>query len=111
MGCLTLSLDVMEGDFGPSVIVPAALQALAIHPNLKLLLVGNPDVIFPLLPKAEDGGLLNRLTVIPTKLVISNEEKPSKAIRISRGTSMRVALELIKSKKLMGILVLVIQVL
>ncbi|AKC59971.1 phosphate acyltransferase PlsX [Blochmannia endosymbiont of Polyrhachis (Hedomyrma) turneri] len=102
MGFFTLSLDVMGGDFGPSVIVPAALQALAMHPNLKLLLVGDPDIICPILSRSENSDLLTRLTVIPTKLVISSEEKPSKAIRVSRGTSMRVALELIKLKKAQG---------
>ncbi|MDU5391362.1 MAG: phosphate acyltransferase, partial [Escherichia coli] len=45
---LTLALDVMGGDFGPSVTVPAALQALNSNSQLTLLLVGNPDAITPL---------------------------------------------------------------
>ncbi|MGP4123575.1 MAG: phosphate acyltransferase PlsX [Sodalis sp. (in: enterobacteria)] len=92
---LTLALDAMGGDFGPSVTVPAALQALVSYPQLKLLLVGNPVAINPLLVKT-NFVLLERLTVVPTQLVITSDAKLSQAIRLSRGTSMRVMLELIK---------------
>ena len=50
---LTLALDVMGGDFGPSVTVPAALQALNSNSQLTLLLVGDPDAITPLLATAD----------------------------------------------------------
>ena len=96
MTCLTLALDAMGGDFGPHVTVPASLQALASNPQLKLLLVGNPDTITPLLVNA-DPLLLERLQVIPAEHVIASDAKPSQAIRASRGTSMRIALELVKN--------------
>ncbi|BAE74332.1 Phosphate acyltransferase [Sodalis glossinidius str. 'morsitans'] len=92
---LTLALDAMGGDFGPAVTVPAALQALVSYPQLELLLVGNPAAIHSLLVKT-DSVLLERLTVIPAESVITSDAKPSQAIRASRGTSMRVALELIR---------------
>ncbi|WP_413734240.1 phosphate acyltransferase PlsX [Sodalis sp. RH21] len=92
---LTLALDAMGGDFGPAVTVPAALQALAYHPQLELLLVGSPAAINPLLAKT-DSVLLERLTVIPAESVIAGDAKPSHAIRASRGSSMRIMLELIK---------------
>lgn len=92
---LTLALDAMGGDFGPAVIVPAALQALTSYPQLKLLLVGNPEAINSLLIKT-DPTLLERLTVISAESVITSDVKPSQAIRASYGTSMRIALELIK---------------
>ncbi|WP_406704948.1 phosphate acyltransferase PlsX [Sodalis sp.] len=92
---LTLALDAMGGDFGPAVTVPAALQALVSYPQLELLLVGNPAAINPLLVKT-DSVLRERLTVIPAESVITSDAKPSQAIRASRGTSIRVALELIK---------------
>ncbi|OIV46133.1 phosphate acyltransferase [Sodalis sp. TME1] len=85
----------MGGDFGPAVTVPAALQALVSYPQLELLLVGNPAAINPLLVKT-DSVLRERLTVIPAESVITSDAKSSQAIRASRGTSMRVALELIK---------------
>lgn len=96
MTCLTLALDAMGGDFGPCVTVPASLQALASNPQLKLLLVGNPDTITPLLVNAAPL-LLERLQVIAAEHVIASDAKLSQAIRASRGTSMRIALELVKN--------------
>ncbi|MCA1175328.1 MULTISPECIES: phosphate acyltransferase PlsX [unclassified Pantoea] len=92
---LTLAVDAMGGDFGPCVTVPASLQALASHTHLVLLLVGDPDIISSFLAKA-DSSLLGRVQVIPAESVIASDAKPSQAIRNSRGSSMRVALELVK---------------
>lgn len=91
-----LALDAMGGDFGPIVTVPASLKALSLYPSLKLLLVGNPDEISSILSKS-DSLYLDRLTIIPSKSVISSNIRPAQAIRFSRDTSMRIALELIKS--------------
>ncbi|QKJ86772.1 Phosphate acyltransferase [Paramixta manurensis] len=85
----------MGGDFGPRVTVPAAMQALASHSQLHLLLVGDPDKITPLLAKA-DSAVTGRLQVIPAESVIASDAKPSQAVRNSRGSSMRIALELVK---------------
>lgn len=93
---LTLALDVMGGDFGPSVTVPASLQALISNSELDLLLVGIPDDITPFLTKA-DPSLLERIRIIPAESVIASDMRASQAIRASKGSSMRVALELIKS--------------
>lgn len=93
---LTLALDAMGGDVGPCVTVPAALQALASNPGLHLLLVGDPAALNPLLAKV-DSVLLSRLDIVPAESVIASDARPSQAIRASRGTSMRIALELIKT--------------
>lgn len=95
---LTLAVDAMGGDFGPCVTVPAALQALASHSQLVLLLVGDPDTISSFFAKA-DSSLLRRVQVIPAESVIASDAKPSQAIRQSRGSSMRVALELVVAGK------------
>jgi len=84
----------MGGDFGPSVTVPAALQALHSNPQLTLLLVGHPDAITPLLAKA-DFDQRSRLQVIPAQSVIASDVRPAQAVRNSRGSSMRIALELV----------------
>lgn len=95
---LVLALDAMGGDFGPSVTVPASLKAVGLYPKLKLLLVGNPDVIQPILNASKLYiKYIDRLIIVPAQSVISDHIKPSQAIRLSRNTSMRVALELIKS--------------
>ncbi|MDR7341946.1 glycerol-3-phosphate acyltransferase PlsX [Pantoea alhagi] len=95
---LTLAIDAMGGDFGPCVTVPAALQALALHSQLQLLLIGDSAAITPLLAKA-DSAVKRRLQVIPAESVIASDAKPSQAIRQSRGSSMRIALELVKEGK------------
>ena len=75
---LTLALDVMGGDFGPSVTVPAALQALNSNSQLTLLLVGDPDAITPLLAKA-DFEQRSRLQIIPAQSVIASDARPAQA--------------------------------
>lgn len=85
----------MGGDFGPSVTVPAALQALDANSQLNLFLVGDPELITPLLAKA-DFEQRSRLHIIAAKSVIASDARPSQAIRASRGSSMRMALDLVK---------------
>lgn len=86
----------MGGDFGPRITVPACLRALASNPHLKILLVGQPDSISPLLAN-QNAELISRLRVIPAEHIVANDAKPSQAIRASKGTSMRVALDLVKT--------------
>lgn len=87
---------MMGGDFGPAVTVPAALQALIADPVLNLLLVGQPDLIKPLLI-GSDPSLLNRLQIIPALDTITNSAEPFKAIRHSQGSSMREMLEMVRN--------------
>ncbi|HCH49790.1 MAG TPA: phosphate acyltransferase PlsX [Proteus sp.] len=93
---LTIALDAMGGDFGPRITVPACLRALASNPHLKILLVGQPDSISPLLAN-QNAELISRLQIIPAEHIVANDAKPSQAIRASKGTSMRVALDLVKT--------------
>ena len=86
----------MGGDFGPCVTVPAAMQALASDSHLYLLLVGDPDEIKKSLATV-DSDLSSRLQIIPAESVIASDVKPSQAIRASRGSSMRIALEQVKA--------------
>ncbi|WP_261640773.1 phosphate acyltransferase PlsX [Erwinia mallotivora] len=92
---LTLAIDAMGGDFGPCVTVPAAMQALASYSQLYLLLVGDPDAISTSLATA-DPALRARLQIIPAGSVIASDARASQAIRHSKGSSMRIALELVK---------------
>ena len=85
----------MGGDFGPCVTVPAAMQALASHSQLHLLLVGNPDEISTSLAKA-DSALRARVQIIAAESVIASDARPSQAIRASKGSSMRIALEQVR---------------
>ncbi|OCG13828.1 phosphate acyltransferase [Gilliamella sp. wkB292] len=94
----------MSGDFGPRVIVPAAIQALNCYPNLSIFLVGDPTEINLFLSK-ENAKFVkqyqqdHRLTLIESTSVIANDMKPAYAIRHSHGSSMRIALELVKNNQ------------
>lgn len=92
---VTLAIDAMGGDFGPSVTVPAALQALNSSPNLVILLVGLPDVVKPLLAKI-DSDLSERLHFIPCESIIASDVRPSQAVRQRSGSSMQIVLELVR---------------
>ncbi|WP_081297506.1 phosphate acyltransferase PlsX [Gilliamella sp. wkB292] len=104
MDNLTIALDAMSGDFGPRVIVPAAIQALNCYPNLSIFLVGDPTEINLFLSK-ENAKFVkqyqqdHRLTLIESTSVIANDMKPAYAIRHSHGSSMRIALELVKNNQ------------
>lgn len=104
MDNLTIALDAMSGDFGPRVIVPAAIQALNCYPNLSIFLVGDPAEINLFLSK-ENAKFVkqyqqdHRLMLIESTSVIANDMKPAYAIRHSHGSSMRIALELVKNNR------------
>jgi glycerol-3-phosphate acyltransferase PlsX len=80
----------MGGDFGPSVTVPAALQALNSNSQLTLLLVGDPDAITPLLAKA-DFEQRSRLQIIPAQSVIASDARPAGYPQQSRKLNARGA--------------------
>jgi len=42
---VTIALDAMGGDHGPSVVVPAALDYLARDPDVQLVLVGRERLV------------------------------------------------------------------
>ncbi len=91
---ITLSLDAMGGDHGPSVVVPAALQALERHPDLGLVLVGQEEPLHAELRrnKAEES---ERLRIRSCTQVVAMDDPPSQALRNKRDSSMRVALAMV----------------
>lgn len=93
---LTIAIDAMGGDFGPQVTVPAVVQALSQFPELKIILVGDRDAISTQLTHLNYTPN-SRLSIVHSDSVIGNNTPPSKALRHSRGSSMRVALDLVSS--------------
>ncbi|MBD1581318.1 phosphate acyltransferase PlsX [Pseudoalteromonas sp. S16_S37] len=93
---LTIALDMMGGDYGPRSSIPAAVKAVNKHPNLMLLLCGNEAVINEGLSKLDS---LNhpRLIIKHCPEVVTNSCEPALALRNKKASSMRVALDLVKS--------------
>jgi glycerol-3-phosphate acyltransferase PlsX len=94
----TIALDAMGGDFGPSVVVPAALAALSRHKNLSLILVGQQEALENALKNAR-GALSDRLSIHHASQVVGSSELPSHALRGKKDSSMRVAINLVKEGK------------
>ena len=86
----------MGGDHGPSVTVPASLEALAQHPDLRVTLVGLEDAVRPFLKDASQR-FGQRIVFHPASQVVSMDEKPQDALRKKKDSSMRVAIDLVKA--------------
>ena len=99
-----IALDAMSGDLGAQECVPAALRALADDPALRLLLVGDPAVLEPLLAATGGGSagtprvdaLRDRLELVPASEVITMDDSPREAIRRKKASSMRIAIDLVR---------------
>lgn len=94
MDRLTIALDVMGGDHGPKVVVPAALNYLRATQKVALILVGKEEEIAKLIPV---GALGDRLSIRHASQEVAMNELPSKALRQKKDSSMRVAIDLVKS--------------
>ncbi len=96
MGHPVLAVDAMGGDAGPDMVVPASLAFLANHPRASLFLVGDSGRIEPLLASA-DPGLRQRAEIVPASQVVDMDESPADALRRKKDSSMRLAIDLVKS--------------
>lgn len=90
----TIALDAMGGDHGPDVIVPGAAQALEKIPGTGFLFFGDESKIAPVLDKHPKLKAVSK--IIHTDKAISSKDKPSTAIRASKDSSMRLAIEAVK---------------
>ena len=92
---ITLAVDVMGGDHGPAVTVPASLQVLAESPDLQLFLVGDESLIQPLLAKASPA-LRARLHISHTAEFVTMDDKVATALRVKKQSSMRLAVNAVR---------------
>ena len=91
---VTVSLDAMGGDVGPGAVVPGAALALKENPNLRFLIFGDKGKISAFLDSFPD--LKSASQIIHTDRFVSNDDKPSAALRASKGSSLRMAIEAVK---------------
>ncbi|HEY8065221.1 MAG TPA: phosphate acyltransferase PlsX [Methylosinus sp.] len=90
-----IALDAMGGDFGPSVVAPAAAAFLNRQPNAVFLMFGDQKQIEPYL--TANPILAAATTIRHTDFAIGMADKPSKALRAGRRTSsMWMAIEAVK---------------
>jgi phosphate acyltransferase len=92
---IRIALDVMGGDHGPQVVLPAAAIALERRPDMSFLLFGQEKEITPLLQRHPK--LAARSVVRHSEVAIKMTDKPSQALRSGRRTSsMWHAIEAVK---------------
>ena len=93
---ITLAIDAMGGDHGPQVIIPAALLALASEPDLSIILVGlTADIESEL--KALKAITGPRLRIHHASELVGMDESPQGALKNKKDSSMRVAINLVKT--------------
>lgn len=98
---LTLALDVMGGDFGPRITIPASIKALEADPMLHLLLFGDTQQITPFLAQVSDS-IKARMTLCHCMRTIASNQSVTQAIRQSKGSSMRLAIEAVQKGEAQG---------
>ncbi len=91
--CPIIAVDAMGGDFGPSVVVPGAIQAAKLY-NLALLLVGDTAKIEAVLEQENTAGV--RCEVVHADDVVHMNEKPSDVLRRKKSASIQVACRLVR---------------
>lgn len=101
MAELTIAIDAMGGDFGPSVTVPAALRVLRKHSDTRLVLVGKEGVISDYV-KQHNNQSHERLSMQHATEEVLMTDSPSLALRKKKDSSMRVAINLVKEQKAMA---------
>jgi glycerol-3-phosphate acyltransferase PlsX len=93
---INVAIDCMGGDHGPHVTVPAALDFLSAHAEGSVTLVGTQDVILAELKK--HGRQPDyRIVVRHATEVVAMDDAPAQALRSKKDSSMRVAIDLVKS--------------
>jgi glycerol-3-phosphate acyltransferase PlsX len=92
---VTIALDAMGGDHGPSVVIPAAAISAIRHPEARFLLVGDSARIEPEL--RGHLALAAKSELVHTDIAVAMDEKPSQALRKGRWkSSMWLALEAVR---------------
>jgi glycerol-3-phosphate acyltransferase PlsX len=86
---ITIAVDCMGGDHGSIVTLPACRNFLTRHPDAQLLLVGLPDSLSAFSHP--------RATVIAASEVVGMDDPLEVALRRKKDSSMRVAIEQVKS--------------
>ncbi|MGD9834198.1 MAG: phosphate acyltransferase PlsX [Piscinibacter sp.] len=86
---VTLAVDCMGGDHGPSVTLPACRAFLEAHPEAHLILVGKPDALAA-------AAAWPRCTVVAASEVVEMDDPVEVALRKKKDSSLRVAVSQVK---------------
>ena len=94
---VVVALDAMGGDYAPAETVKGAVEAVAEHPEIKVILVGKESEIVSELEQytyAKDN-----IEIVNASEVIGMGEVPTKAVREKKDSSLVVAMKLVNEEK------------
>ncbi len=92
---VTIAIDALGGDHGLKSTLPAAVHALKQFPELRIILVGDENVLRRAMRKKKLAKHA-RLTIHHASEVVDMDESPALALRNKKDSSMRVAINLVK---------------
>lgn len=93
----TIAVDAMSGDGGAGVCVPASLEYVRRHPDVRIVLVGQAHILQSLADS--NGGLPDGVSIHDASQVVAMDEPPAEALRKKKDSSMRVAVDLVRDGK------------
>ncbi|WAT18729.1 phosphate acyltransferase PlsX [Aurantiacibacter sp. MUD11] len=92
-----IAVDAMGGDHGVRVMVEGAALARRRHDKFKFLLVGDEERIKAALD--DHPGMREASEILHCEDVVAGDEKPSRALRRAKTTSMGLAIQAVKDGK------------
>lgn len=93
---VTIAVDVLGGDFGPSVVLPGIERALQADSDIHVIACGPAEVVEPFADSHE------RVTAKVTTEEISMDEHPANAVRKKKDSSLVVGNRLVKEGEAQG---------
>jgi glycerol-3-phosphate acyltransferase PlsX len=92
----------MGGDDAPAIVVKGANIARRRYPNVSFIMYGDEEQIAPIMKRMPK--LRAATTIVHTELAITNEIKPSQALRQGKGSSMQLAINAVREGDAAGVL-------
>ncbi|MFO1188685.1 MAG: phosphate acyltransferase PlsX [Alphaproteobacteria bacterium] len=100
-GHLVIALDAMGGDGAPEIVIRGAEIARQRFPNVHFLIFGDEKAVRPRLDKVRKLAAIS--TIVHSDEVVTNDMKPSLALRAARRSSMRLAIDAVADGRAKGV--------
>lgn len=100
-GRIVISVDAMGGDTGPGAVVAGLAKSAKKNPEIGFILHGPEDVLQRLVARRR--WLADRITIRDAANVVTMDDKPSRAMRQGKGTSMWSAIESVRNGEAAGV--------
>jgi len=91
----TIALDAMGGDFGPEVVIPAAVHVVKKSRDIHIILVGDEKRLHDFATE-QNIDLDRHFEIQHASQVVEMHEDPRHAVRKKKDSSMRVAINMVK---------------